>query len=76
MLVFLSLGGVFSRIRFTLKVAFFAWLAALEKILTTDNLRKRHIIVVDWCYMCKKSREFVDHLLLRCEIASALQITI
>jgi hypothetical protein len=30
-----------------LKVMFFAWLAALGKILTMDNLKKRHIIVVD-----------------------------
>jgi hypothetical protein len=22
-----------------------------------DNLRKKHIIVVDWCCMCKKSGE-------------------
>ena len=36
-----------------------------------DNLRKQHVIVVDWCFMCKKSGEFVDHL-LHCEIASAI----
>jgi hypothetical protein len=35
------------------RAAFFAWLAALWKIHTTDNLRKWHIIVVDWCAMCK-----------------------
>lgn len=51
---------------------FFAWPAALGKILTIDNLRKMHIIVVNWCYMYKKSRQSVDHLLLHCEIASAL----
>jgi hypothetical protein len=55
-----------------LRVAFFAWSAALGKILTLDNLRKRHIIVVDWCCLCKKSGETVDHLLLHCKIASAL----
>ena len=32
-----------------LRVVFFAWLAALEKILIVDNLRKWHVIVVDWC---------------------------
>jgi hypothetical protein len=26
-----------------------------RKILTIDNLRKRHVIVVDWCVMCKKN---------------------
>jgi hypothetical protein len=28
--------------------------------------------VVDWCCMCKKSRESIDHLLLHCEMASVL----
>jgi hypothetical protein len=36
-----------------------------------DNLRKRLVIVVDQCCMCTKN-EFVDLLLLHCEIASAL----
>jgi hypothetical protein len=35
-----------------LRAAFFAWLAALRNILTMDdNLRKRHVIVVDRCCM-------------------------
>jgi hypothetical protein len=37
-----------------------------------DNLRKRHVIVVEWCCMCKKNGELVDHLLLHYEIASAV----
>jgi len=35
--------------------------ALLGKILTTVNLRKQHIIVVNWCCMCKMSGKF-DHL--------------
>ena len=50
------------------RVAFFSWSASLGKILTTDNLRKRRLIVLDWCYMCKRCRESVDHLLLHCSI--------
>ncbi|XP_035544454.1 uncharacterized protein LOC108983424 isoform X2 [Juglans regia] len=54
------------------KVAFFVWTAALGKILTTDNLRKRGLIVTDWCYLCKKNGESVDHLLLHCEVTREL----
>jgi hypothetical protein len=55
-----------------LKVAFFAWSVALEKILTLDNLRKRHVIVINRCCMCKRHGESVDHLLLHCETVCAL----
>jgi hypothetical protein len=55
-----------------LRVAYFAWSATLEKILTMDNLRKRHVIVIDRCCMCKRNRESMNHLLLHCEVACAL----
>uniref|UniRef100_A0A2N9F873 Reverse transcriptase zinc-binding domain-containing protein n=1 Tax=Fagus sylvatica TaxID=28930 RepID=A0A2N9F873_FAGSY len=32
-------------------VAFFVWAAALGQILTTDKLRRRDVIVLDWCCM-------------------------
>jgi len=54
------------------RAAFFAWSAALGKILTADNLRKRKIIIVDRCYLCKRDGETVDHLLLHCDVASTL----
>jgi hypothetical protein len=50
-------------------MAFFVWTAALRKILTHDNLRRRGIVVVEWCVMCKKHGESVDHLLLHCDVA-------
>jgi hypothetical protein len=28
--------------------------------------------VIDWCGMCKRNGEFVDHLLFHCEIACAI----
>jgi hypothetical protein len=52
------------RTKVLLKVAFFVWSATLGKILTMDNLRKRHIIVVDRCWMCKRNEEFMDYLLI------------
>jgi hypothetical protein len=54
------------------KVAFFVWTAALGKILTMENLRRRGIIVVNWCCMCKVDGESVDHLLLHCPYAKEL----
>jgi hypothetical protein len=59
------------RTKVPLKVAFFAWSAALGKILTLDNLRKSHVIVIDRCCMFKMNGETVDHL-LHCEIACIL----
>uniref|UniRef100_A0A2N9GD12 Reverse transcriptase zinc-binding domain-containing protein n=1 Tax=Fagus sylvatica TaxID=28930 RepID=A0A2N9GD12_FAGSY len=37
------------------RIAFFSWTDALGKLLTIDNLRKRHLIIVDWCCLCKTS---------------------
>ena len=54
------------------RVAFFVWTAALGKCLTIDNLRKRKICILDWCYMCKCNSESVDHLFLHCPVASEL----
>ena len=54
------------------RVAFFVWTATLGKILTIDNLRKRKLWVLDWCYICKCNGESVDHLLLLCLISFQL----
>jgi hypothetical protein len=54
-----------------LREAFFAWSVALGKILTGDDLRKRHASVIDRCCMGKRNRESVDHL-LHCEVACTL----
>uniref|UniRef100_A0A2N9EVM2 Reverse transcriptase zinc-binding domain-containing protein n=1 Tax=Fagus sylvatica TaxID=28930 RepID=A0A2N9EVM2_FAGSY len=51
------------------RVAFFVWTAALDRILTTDNLRRRRVIIMDWCCMCKNSGESSSHLLLHCSVA-------
>jgi hypothetical protein len=56
----------------SLESGFFAWSAALGKIFTLDNLRKRHVIMIDRCCLCKINRESVDHLRLHCKVACAL----
>jgi hypothetical protein len=54
------------------RAAFFVWSVALGKILTLDNLRKRQVVVINRCFICKKDGESIDHLLLHCEVAYAL----
>ena len=54
------------------RVSFFVWIATMDRILTMQNLRRRHVMVIDWCYMCKGSGESTDHLLLHCPIATDL----
>jgi len=46
------------------------------RILTFDNLRKRKVIVIEWCCMCTRSRESTYHLLLHCEVARVLWTSI
>jgi hypothetical protein len=60
------------KVKVPLRVSFFVWTASLGKILTLDNLRKRGLIVMDWCCMCKRSGESINHLLLHCEVACTL----
>ena len=33
------------------RVAFFVWTAALRKILTSDNLKRRNVWTLDWCHV-------------------------
>ena len=54
------------------RVAFFVWTAALGRILTTDNLRRRRVIVLDYCWLCKRNGESIPHLLLHCSYAREL----
>jgi hypothetical protein len=58
------------RVKVPSRLAFFVWTAALgKKILMLNNLRKRNILVIEWCCMFKKSGESIDHLVIHCEVA-------
>lgn len=72
---FLPVPQFIGRVKVPLKVAFFGWTTTIGKILALDNLRKRNVIVVDWCCMCKRSRESIDHL-LHCEVTRELWVSI
>jgi hypothetical protein len=54
------------------RVAFFSWTATLGNVLTIDNLRKRDLFIQEWCCMCKRSGDDVDHLFLHCSMAMEL----
>ena len=54
------------------KVAFFMWLAAHDKNLSIDNLRRRRHYMVEWCFMCKRDSKTGDHLFLHCAYAREL----
>ena len=49
-----------------------SWTTALCKILTLDNLWNIGVTILDWCYMCERSEESANHLLLHCPIALEL----
>ena len=64
--ILLSLGKACGSLKYLLGSYFFVWVASLGKNLTAENLRKRNIILVNWCCLCKGDGEIVDQLLLHC----------
>ena len=52
------------------RVAFFSWIASLGKARTIDNLRKRGLILQNWCCLCQSNGESVDHLFLHCSMVT------
>jgi hypothetical protein len=65
-------GIYFFQVQVSLRTTFFAWSAALGRILNKYNHRKRHFIMVNSCCLCKWNEESMDHLILFCEVACAL----
>ena len=49
------------------KVAFLAWKASWEKILTLEQVKRRGFSLVNRCFLCQRNEETIDHILLHCE---------
>lgn len=54
------------------RLAFFAWEARRNSILTVDNLMRRDMVMVNRCFLCKKELETCCHLLLHCSTVQEL----
>jgi hypothetical protein len=52
------------------------WTTAFGKILTLYNLRKMHVIMMNWCCMCKKSAKSINHFLHHYEVAKDLWVSV
>jgi hypothetical protein len=53
-------------------IAFFTWAVVLGKILTIDNFQRQGLTLVNWCCLCKKSEETINHPLIHCEFTSEI----
>ena len=54
------------------KVAFFAWEATWEKILTLDRLQRRGWHLPNRCFLCGYEEKNVNHILLHCIVVKVL----
>ena len=54
------------------KVAFFAWEATWEKILTLDRLQNQGWQLPNHCYLCGCEEENVNYILLHCTVVKVL----
>ena len=55
-----------------MRVSFFAWEASWNRVLTTDQLKRRGWNMPNRCFLCKEEEETNDHLFLFCNKASML----
>jgi hypothetical protein len=66
------LGWAFGRWKLSPWIVFFTWMVALSKILTIDNFRRQGLTLVNWCCICTKSEEIVNHFFIHCEFTSKI----
>jgi hypothetical protein len=49
------------------RIAFLLWATSLGRILTVDNLKRREFQLINWCCLCEKDEETINHFLHHCE---------
>ena len=50
-----------------IRASFFGWEVAWSRLLTTDRLKRFSWSIPNRCFLCKKEKETIYHLLLFCE---------
>jgi hypothetical protein len=48
----------------------------MGRIPTIDNLGRRGFTLVNWCCLCKKNEEIINHFLIHCEYTSDLWLLV
>ncbi|CAN1796057.1 hypothetical protein LINPERHAP1_LOCUS20800, partial [Linum perenne] len=48
------------------------WCCFHGRILTLDNLKVRGFILPNWCALCRKQEESIDHLFIHCPFVSGI----
>ena len=71
-LVIISLGALFGGLGLQWEWVFFAWEASWNRVLTTDQLKRRGWNLPNRCFLCKEEEETNDHPFLFCSKASKL----
>ncbi|CAN1217919.1 Putative ribonuclease H protein At1g65750 [Linum perenne] len=54
------------------KIQCFLWCCFHGRILTLDNLRIRGFTLPNWCALCQKQEESIDHLFIHCSFVSGI----
>ena len=67
-MISVSLGKAYGSRRSVLEWLSLSGMLLWENVLTIDNLRKRKVWILDWCYLCKCNGESVDLFLLHCPV--------
>ncbi|CAN1778682.1 Putative ribonuclease H protein At1g65750, partial [Linum perenne] len=54
------------------KIQTFLWMNWHRRIATIDNLQRRGMVLVNWCVLCTKEKESIDHIFIHCPLAVSI----